>query len=52
MAPKKEIAVLLRRLHDLEHTPSTPGNASVLQIGIEAIRERLSFLSRLRGARF
>ncbi len=51
MSPKKEIALLLERLRVLERTPRTPWNASVVQIGIEAIRERLSFVSRLGGAR-
>lgn len=49
MAPRKEISILLERLELLESQPRTPDNAAVLDIGIDAIRDRLAFLSRLCG---
>ncbi len=49
MSAREEIQVLVHRLRELESTPTSARNRSVIMIGCDAIRERLSFLSRLSG---
>ncbi len=49
MSARDEIALLLQRLRTLESCPCNARNRSVIEIGCQAIRERLSMVSRLQG---